>query len=271
MRDITNSDSPAEDGLNQDTGLVPLSPRSGTLAGTKAILPAIITDAGEDAVTRFAEFFTVNIRNPHTRRAYFRNAIAFLRWCEGRGVRDLKAIKPMLVAAYVEQLQKTHSRPSVKQQLATIRMLFDWLVTGQVMAVNPAHSVRGPRHVVTQGKTPVLNAEETRTPSRQHPHRARDRHRGRWRGDQGAGSRRPARPGADRRHVLHLRPRRRGRRHDRRGLLPAGKALLAPAARERRQGARDARPIGVNLRIGCRGMKAYFFGDEPRCTFSRVG
>jgi len=42
-------------------------------------------------------------------------------------------------------------------------MLFDWLVTGQVMDVNPAHSVRGPRHVVTQGKTPVLDAEETKT------------------------------------------------------------------------------------------------------------
>jgi site-specific recombinase XerD len=127
-----------------------------------AIVPAIIADAGEDAVTRFAEFFTANIRNPHTRRAYFRNAVTFLRWCESKGARELKAIKPVLVAAYIEQLQKTHSRPSVKQQLATIRMLFDWLVTGQVMAVNPAHAVRGPRHVVTQGKTPVLGAEETR-------------------------------------------------------------------------------------------------------------
>jgi site-specific recombinase XerD len=42
-------------------------------------------------------------------------------------------------------------------------MLFDWLVTGQVIDSNPAHSVRGPRHVVTQGKTPVLDAEETRS------------------------------------------------------------------------------------------------------------
>ena len=42
-------------------------------------------------------------------------------------------------------------------------MLFDWLVTGQVIATNPAHAVRGPRYVVTRGKTPVLNAEETKT------------------------------------------------------------------------------------------------------------
>jgi len=126
------------------------------------VLPAIITSASEDAVTRFVEYFTAHIRNPHTRRAYFRNAIAFLRWCEDRGVRDLKAVKPILVAGYIEQLQQTHAKPSVKQHLATIRMLFDWLVTGQVIAVNPAHAVRGPKHVVTKGKTPVLTAEETR-------------------------------------------------------------------------------------------------------------
>jgi len=125
-------------------------------------LPAIITSAGDDAVTRFVEYFTAHIRNPHTRRAYFRNALAFLRWCENRAVLDLKAVKPILVAGYIEQLQRTHAKPSVKQHLATIRMLFDWLVTGQVIAVNPAHAVRGPKHVVTKGKTPVLTAEETR-------------------------------------------------------------------------------------------------------------
>jgi integrase/recombinase XerD len=39
-------------------------------------------------------------------------------------------------------------------------MLFDWLVTGQVMPSNPAHSVRGPRHSVSKGSTPVLSSEE---------------------------------------------------------------------------------------------------------------
>jgi site-specific recombinase XerD len=126
-------------------------------------LPAIITTAGEDAVTRFAEYFTAHIRNPHTRRAYYRNAIDFLRWCEDRGLRDLASVKPVLVAAYIEQLQHNYAKPSVKQKLATLRMLFDWLVTGQVIAVNPAHAVRGPKHIVQKGKTPVLTAEETRT------------------------------------------------------------------------------------------------------------
>src|ERR1700726_3417139 len=52
--------------------------------------------------------------------------------------------------------------PSVKQRLPAIRHLFDWLVTGQVVPVNPAASVRGPRHVVTSGQTPVLDPSEAR-------------------------------------------------------------------------------------------------------------
>ncbi len=125
-------------------------------------IPAIIATAGEDAVTRFVEYFTANIRNANTRRAYVRNAASFLRWCEARGITDLKHVKPIVVAAYVEELQQSLAKPSVKQHLATIRMLFDWLVTGQVVPVNPGASVRGPRHVVKKGKTPLLTAEETR-------------------------------------------------------------------------------------------------------------
>jgi site-specific recombinase XerD len=41
-------------------------------------------------------------------------------------------------------------------------MLFDWLVVGQVVPVNPAASVRGPKHVVKVGKTPVLDKDEMR-------------------------------------------------------------------------------------------------------------
>jgi site-specific recombinase XerD len=129
---------------------------------TPIVLPTILTSAGNDAVTRFAEYFTVTIQNPHTRRAYFRNAVNFLKWCEDRGIRHLASIKPMMVAAYIEHLKPTHAKPSIKQNLATIRMLFDWLVTGQVVDTNPAHAVRGPKHVVTKGLTPVLDADETK-------------------------------------------------------------------------------------------------------------
>ncbi len=72
----------------------------------------------------------------------------------------LDEVQPVHVAAYVEQLGRCMSAPSVKQHLACIRMLFDWLVTGQVVPVNPAHSVRGPRHSVSKGVTPVLSSEE---------------------------------------------------------------------------------------------------------------
>jgi site-specific recombinase XerC len=66
------------------------------------------------------------------------------------------------VAAFVKELQGQFSPPTVKQRLAALRMLFDWLVTGHVLDTNPAHAVRGPRYVVTKGKTPVLAADEAR-------------------------------------------------------------------------------------------------------------
>src|SRR3954464_12624255 len=104
-------------------------------------LPTLIACAGEKAGIRFLEFFTVNIRNKNTRAAYGRAAGAFLRWCEDRGIARLQDVQPIQVAAYIEQLGREMSPPSVKQHLACIRMLFDWLVTGQVIPTNPAHSV----------------------------------------------------------------------------------------------------------------------------------
>src|SRR5579862_4210559 len=119
-------------------------------------LPAPMAAAGERASWRFIEFFTANIRNPNTRRAYGRPVNDCFRWCSKRSVRRLEQLNPTLVAAYVEQLGTTHAKPSVKQHLAAVRMLFDWLIVGQVMPTNPAGAVRGPAHVVKRGKTPVL-------------------------------------------------------------------------------------------------------------------
>ena len=61
----------------------------------------------------------------------------------------------MHVAAYIRGLGKGFEKPTVKQHLAAIRMLFDWLVTGQIVATNPAHAVRGPKHVVETGTIPL--------------------------------------------------------------------------------------------------------------------
>jgi site-specific recombinase XerC len=72
-------------------------------------------------------------------------------------------VQPFHVAAFVHELQDELSPPSVKQHLAALRMLFDWLVTGHVIEANPAHSVRGPRYTLKKGKTPVLTSEEAHT------------------------------------------------------------------------------------------------------------
>lgn len=125
------------------------------------VVPALIADAGEKASLKFLEFFTANIRNKNTRQAYLRAVLQFTDWCEQHEF-ALEHISPVIVAAYIEQLGQEHSAPTVKQHLAAIRMLFDYLVVGQVIPFNPAAAVRGPKHVVKKGKTPVLDAEETR-------------------------------------------------------------------------------------------------------------
>ena len=127
----------------------------------KPFLPALIAGAGDRAAWRFLEFFTVNIRNENTRAAYTQAAGAFLRWCEGRGVRRIEDVQPMHVAGYIEQLQAVRKAPTVKQHLACIRMLFDWLVTGQIIVTNPSHAVRGPRHSVRKSSTTVMSSSDT--------------------------------------------------------------------------------------------------------------
>lgn len=128
-----------------------------------AAVPALFASTPQ-AANRTLEFFAVTIRNPHTRRAYAHAVSEFADWCQTRGVTDIRNVQPMHVAAYVESRHKdkTLAAPSVKQRLAALRMLFDWLVVGQVMPTNPAGSVRGPKHSVKKGKTPVLTAEEAR-------------------------------------------------------------------------------------------------------------
>src|SRR5271156_862672 len=125
-------------------------------------VPAIVAAAGDRAGMRFLEFFAANIRNAHTRRAYSRAAEEFLAWCASTGVPSVAAVQPVHVATWIEAGPRELAAPSVKQRLAAIRHLFDWLVTGQVVPVNPAGSVRGPRHVVTSGQTPGLDPAEAR-------------------------------------------------------------------------------------------------------------
>jgi len=140
-------------------------PRS--LAGL-AVKPPSLFIGKEQAGERFFGFFTAHIRNRNTRRAYYKAACRFSDWCEDRELLDLGNVKPPHVAAYIEMLGLPKpqgqglSKPSVKQHLAALRMLLDWLVVGHALDINPAHAVRGPKYSQKKGRTPVLDREEAR-------------------------------------------------------------------------------------------------------------
>jgi site-specific recombinase XerD len=145
-----------------------------TLTSRSALaVPSMVANAGHRASKRFLDFFAASIETNNTRMAYYRAACSFFAWLEQHSIGELADIEPFHVAAYLKALQvsdagnraikgRTAARPTVKQHLAAVRMLFDWLVVGQVLAINPAHAVRGPKHVVKRGKTPVLTEEQAR-------------------------------------------------------------------------------------------------------------
>lgn len=138
-----------------------------SLVGLAAKPPAVFLP-NPKAAERFFGFFTAHIRNKNTRRAYYKAVCRFSDWCEDRGSLDLAHVKPPHVGAYIESLTVAKpegpslSKPTAKQHLAALRMLFDWLVVGHVMDTNPAHAVRGPKYSQKKGKTPVLDREEAR-------------------------------------------------------------------------------------------------------------
>jgi site-specific recombinase XerD len=136
-------------------------PASTVAFGRSIVVPKLVADAGDKAARRYANFFG-SIENDNTRAAYMRACSHFFAWCDARGVADLVEVEPFHVGAYLKAIGATHEKPTVKQHLAAIRMLSDWLVVGQVIALNPAHSVRGPKHVIKRGKTPVLTPAEAR-------------------------------------------------------------------------------------------------------------
>ncbi len=125
-------------------------------------LPQLIQSTDDRTRIRFLEFFAASIRNPNTRKAYARAAIDFLTWCEKRSVTALPQIMPIHVASWIEEIGQTHSVPTVKLRLAAVRHLFDWMVIGQIMPTNPAHTVRGPSYSARKGRTAVLSPEEAR-------------------------------------------------------------------------------------------------------------
>ena len=132
-------------------------------ASRSTLLPALIHNDGPQASRRYLEFFAAQLRNPNTRAAYARAATRFFAWCQNAGAVDqLVQIEPIHVAAWIEGRTAEVSAPTVKQELAALRKLFDWLVLGQVLPASPATFVRGPSHSVKIGTTPVLTVDQAR-------------------------------------------------------------------------------------------------------------
>jgi len=139
------------------TGLVTLGGHSPQGWNRRDSVPAIIARTDERTFTRFLEFFAAHIRNANTRAAYSFAAAKFFAWCEEHGIVELDRITRLHVSAYIEGLTRKQSAPTVKQNLAALRMLFDYL---RVPLDNPAQGVRGPKHIVRKGRAPVLTAEQ---------------------------------------------------------------------------------------------------------------
>ena len=140
------------------TTLAPARPNPPAELGRN--IPIVIQLAGARAFERYVDFFVATIRNANTRAAYWRAVQRFFAWCEERQLVELDRIRPVHVSAYIEQMNA--APPTVKQHLAAIRRCLDWLVSGGVLDINPAGSVKGPQHIVREGKTPLLDAEQTR-------------------------------------------------------------------------------------------------------------
>lgn len=132
----------------------------GTL-GVSMVLPALVADAGPDAGRQTFEFFTARVPNAHTRAAYGRAVWTFCAWCRAGGLR-LEQITPPAIAAYLEGLAATLSIPSIKLTASALRNWLGFLTERGVLPFNPAASVRTPRLVVREGKTPVLERQEAR-------------------------------------------------------------------------------------------------------------
>ena len=133
-----------------------------TQLSTRELQPAPLFTPTPQAAKRMLEFFTAQLNNPHTRRAYLNAARRFAAWCQDHRIGQLTDVQPVHVAAFIQDLQGQLAPATVKQHLAALRVLFDWLVTGHILQLNPAHAVRGPKYSLKTGKTPVLTAEEAR-------------------------------------------------------------------------------------------------------------
>jgi len=129
--------------------------------------PPVIEEAGSNARFAYEEFFTT-LDSPHTIDAYRRDLHRFLSHVHKLGLL-LHQVTPKLVRAYIDNLTPVRpadpplSAPTKKRVLAAIRRFFDFAVTRHAIPLNPALSVRGPKHRAVEGKTPQISVTQART------------------------------------------------------------------------------------------------------------
>lgn len=129
------------------------------VAGSDSSLPVLILSAGSSAQFAWEEFIYGKIRNPHTRAAYERAIRQFLAHCDALN-KQLPTVSPRDVGSYLDE--QDYAPATKKLHLSAIRHFFDTLVTRHVIMLNPAHSVRGERLQVVEGKTPEITIAQAR-------------------------------------------------------------------------------------------------------------
>ena len=141
------------------------APTSTLVLAGQGPLPALVIDAGPQATKRYFEFFTVTIRNDHTRSSYFRACRVFFEWCEARGLK-LESVEPLHVAAYIEGRAKSDdpawrlSKTTIKQHASALRRMFSYFVEKGVLTYNPAREVATEKVRRSEGKTPAFETED---------------------------------------------------------------------------------------------------------------
>src|SRR6266567_1186580 len=108
----------------------------------------------------------------------------------------------------LKEQQGEFSPPTVKQHLAALPMLFDWLVTGHIIDVNPRPCRARPQVRRQERQNSRAGSRRITRTARQHPRRQKDQAPA-WYGNGGTRSYRLAGSSLDRVGGLHLRPRQR--------------------------------------------------------------
>jgi integrase/recombinase XerD len=129
----------------------------------EVMAPVIVQEAGRNAEYAYADFFKARIGNANTRMAYKRAVDRFLHWCRDKNI-PFRGITSFLIGDYLEhhlndQAGHPLAAPSKKQHLAALRHFFANQQLYHGIGLNPAASVRGPKYVVHEGKTPAFAKE----------------------------------------------------------------------------------------------------------------